>query len=144
MSSIASIANGDCSKGWWRGIVRIERIVVHVMGDMMSHPSVVAVTDATFTDQVLGASNPVLLKFEAQWCGPCKAMRPMIDEIAQEYAGRLTIGTVDVDANGQTTHRLGVRGVPTVLLFKDGQVVGQKVGLPRKADLTAMLDRMLG
>lgn len=110
---------------------------------MMSQPNVLAVTDATFADQVLGAASPVLLKFEAQWCGPCKAMRPMIDEIAQEYAGRLTVGTVDVDANAQMTHRLGVRGVPTVLLFKDGQVVGQKVGLPRKADLTALLDREL-
>lgn len=106
----------------------------------MSDAKFVAVTDASFEQQVLAAPGPVLLKFEADWCGPCQAMKPMIEDIARDYDGRLTVATIDVDQNGQTAYRFGVRGVPTVLLFKGGEVVGQKVGLPRKADLTALLD----
>ncbi len=109
----------------------------------MSDAKFVAVTDASFKEQVLDAAGPVLLKFEADWCGPCKAMKPMIGDIARDYDGRLTVATVDIDANSQTPYRFGVRGVPTVLLFKGGEVVGQKVGLPRKADLTALIDSKL-
>lgn len=109
----------------------------------MSDAKFVAVTDASFDQQVLAAPGPVLLKFEADWCGPCQAMKPMIEDIARDYDGRLTVATMDVDANNQTPYRLGVRGVPTVILFKGGEVVGQKVGLPRKADLTALLDSKL-
>ncbi|GFE84759.1 thioredoxin [Steroidobacter agaridevorans] len=109
----------------------------------MSDAKFVAVTDASFNEQVLAASGPVLLKFEADWCGPCQAMKPMIEDIARDYDGRLTVATMDVDANSQTPYRFGVRGVPTVLLFKGGEVIGQKVGLPRKAELTALLDAKL-
>lgn len=109
----------------------------------MSAANILAVTDATFADQVLGAAGPVLLKFDADWCGPCQAMKPMIAELAQEYAGRLTVATLDVDQNNQTPYKLGVRGVPTVMLFRDGKPVAQKVGLPRKADLTALIDDKL-
>ena len=101
----------------------------------------IPVTDATFAEQVLGSATPVLVKFEAQWCGPCKAMKPMVDEIASEYSGRLTVATVDIEENQQTVYRLGVRAVPTVVLFKNGTVFAQKVGLPRKSDLTALIDK---
>lgn len=109
----------------------------------MSDAKFVAVTDADFDQQVLAASGPVLLKFEADWCGPCQAMKPMVEDIAREYEGRLTVATMDVDQNNRTPYRFGVRGVPTVILFKGGEVVGQKVGLPRKAELTALLDSKL-
>ena len=109
----------------------------------MTAPNLFAVTDASFQEQVLNSAEPVLLKFEAEWCGPCKAMKPMINEIAAEYSGRLKIATLDIDQNNQTPYRFGVRGVPTVILFKGGEVVGQKVGLPRKAELTALLDSKL-
>jgi thioredoxin 1 len=110
----------------------------------MSQPNIIAVTDAGFDSQVLNASGAVLVKFEAEWCGPCKAMKPMIEEIAAEYGDRLTIATLDIDQNNQTPYKLGVRGVPTVMLFKDGKVLAQKVGLPRKADLVAFLDDKIG
>ncbi len=109
----------------------------------MSDAKFVSVTDASFNEQVLSAPGPVLLKFEADWCGPCQAMKPMIEDIARDYDGRLTVATIDVDANNQTAYQFGVRGVPTVLLFKGGEVVGQKVGLPRKAELTALIDSKL-
>ncbi|MGH8178902.1 MAG: thioredoxin [Steroidobacter sp.] len=109
----------------------------------MTHPNILPVTDASFQSQVVSAPGPVLVKFEAEWCGPCKAMKPTIEEIATEYAGRLTIATLDIDQNNQTPYRLGVRGVPTVMLFRDGQVVGQQVGLARKSDLTALIDARL-
>ena len=109
----------------------------------MSDAKFVSVTDASFDQQVLAAPGAVLLKFEADWCGPCQAMKPMIEDIARDYDGRLTVATMDVDQNNQTPYRFGVRGVPTVILFKGGEVVGQKVGLPRKAELTALLDSKL-
>ena len=109
----------------------------------MSDAKFVAVTDASFNEQVLNAAGPVLLKFEADWCGPCQAMKPMIEDIARDYDGRLTVATIDIDANNQTPYRFGVRGVPTVMLFKGGEVVATKVGLPRKADLTALIDSKL-
>src|SRR5687767_8451412 len=108
-----------------------------------NHSKFVAVTDASFEQQVLSAPGPVLLKFEADWCGPCQAMKPMIEDIARDYEGRLTVATIDVDQNNAVPYRFGVRGVPTVMLFKNGEVVGQKVGLPRKADLTALIDSKL-
>lgn len=105
----------------------------------MSQSNILPVSDSSFEAQVLRSERPVLVKFEAQWCGPCKAMKPAIEELAGEYGDKLTVVTLDIDENQQTPYKYGVRGVPTVLLFNKGQVAAQKVGLARKADLVALL-----
>jgi thioredoxin 1 len=113
----------------------------------MSEPSVGTVigtiTDVDFERIVRESPQPVLVKFEAAWCGPCQAMKPMVQELASEYAGRLAVTTLDIEASAQTAHRVGVRGVPTVMLFKQGNLIGQHVGLPRKAQLVTLIERAL-
>jgi thioredoxin 1 len=109
----------------------------------MSESNVGTITDADFERTVQAAALPVLVKFEAEWCGPCKAMKPMIHEIADEYAGKLQVAALDIEASPQTAHRLGVRSMPTVMLFNQGSVVGQHVGLPKKAQLVALIERAL-
>lgn len=94
-----------------------------------------AVTDATFDEQVLRAEGVVLVDFWAEWCPPCHAIAPVLDEIAREQAGRLTIAKIDVDANEQTPARFGVMGFPTLILFKDGQPVKQLIGARPKGSL---------
>ena len=108
---------------------------------MSDATNIIAVTDADFEERVLKAEGPVLLKFEAEWCGPCQAMKPTISELAEEYGDKLTIATIDIDQNQRTPYKLGVRGVPTVMLFNKGNIVGQKVGLARKTELAALIDR---
>jgi thioredoxin 1 len=93
-----------------------------------------AVTDDSFRQDVLEAPGPVLVDFWAEWCGPCKAVAPILDEIAREYQGRLTIAKVNIDDNPGTPNEYGVRGIPTMILFKDGRQVDAKVGaLPGSA-----------
>jgi thioredoxin 1 len=110
---------------------------------MSDSQKIIAITDQNFDELVLKADGPVLLKFEADWCGPCQAMKPAIAELADEYGEKLTIATLDIDQNQKTPYKFGVRGVPTVMLFNKGNIVGQKVGLARKADLASMIDRQV-
>ncbi len=98
-------------------------------------------SDANFEKDVLKSATPVLVDFWAEWCGPCKALGPKLDEIAKEYGGKLTVAKVDIDQNKETPTTYGVRGVPTLALFKDGQIIDQIVGNHPKENITALLDK---
>ena len=102
--------------------------------------SIVTLSDASFDEDVVNASGPVLVDFWAEWCGPCKMIAPILGEIATEYAGKVTIGKLNIDENSATPPKFGIRGIPTLLLFKDGKVAATKVGALSKAQLVEFLD----
>lgn len=101
---------------------------------------IMATTDASFETDVLQSDIPVLVDFWAEWCGPCKMIAPVLEEVAKEYEGRLRVAKVNVDDNSETPVKYGVRGIPNLILFKDGNVVATKVGALSKSQLTAFLE----
>ena len=109
----------------------------------MSSPHIVHTTDATFAQDVLKSDKPVLLDFWAEWCGPCKMIAPILDEIASEYQDRIKIAKLNIDENPQTPPKFGIRGIPTLILFKNGTVEAQKIGAVSKSQLAAFLDSNL-
>jgi thioredoxin 1 len=110
----------------------------------MSGVNTLTFTDATWDAEVLNSEVPVLVDFWAEWCGPCRMMSPTVDAVADAYVGRAKVGKLNVDDNGATGMRYNVRGIPTLLLFKGGKVVEQKVGAVGKADVQKMLDGHVG
>ena len=109
----------------------------------MSNPDIVHTTDATFSQDVLKSDKPVLLDFWAEWCGPCKMIAPVLDQIATDYAGRLKVAKLNIDENQVTPPKYNVRGIPTLMLFKNGALEAQKVGAVSKSQLAAFLDSNL-
>ncbi len=108
------------------------------MSDSIKH-----VTDATFESDVLKSDLPVLVDYWAEWCGPCKMIAPILDEAASQYKGRVIIAKLNVDDNPESAAKFGIRGIPTLMLFKDGKAAATKVGAMSKSQLTAFLDESL-
>jgi len=106
----------------------------------MSSANINPVTDDTFEPEVLNSDLPVLVDYWAEWCGPCKSIAPILDEVAQEYDGRLKVAKMNVDENQQVPAKFGIRGIPTLMLFKNGNLEATKVGALSKSQLTAFLD----
>ncbi|MFN3919608.1 MAG: thioredoxin TrxA [Methylohalobius sp.] len=103
----------------------------------------VHVTDDSFEREVLQSEQPVLVDFWAEWCGPCKMVAPILDQIAEEYQGRLKVAKLNIDENPRTPQHYGVRGIPTLMLFKNGEVEATKVGALSKSQLKAFLEQNL-
>jgi thioredoxin 1 len=106
--------------------------------DLIKH-----VSDATFEADVLNAGKPVLVDYWAEWCGPCKMIAPILDEVSATYQDKLQIAKMNVDENRDIPAKFGIRGIPTLMLFKDGQLAATKVGAMSKAQLTAFIDQQL-
>lgn len=109
----------------------------------MSSDAVVHVNDNDFNELVLESELPVLLDYWAEWCGPCKMIAPLLDTIAEEFAGKLTVAKMNIDDNAQTPQKYGVRGIPTLMIFKDGEIEGTKVGALSKVQLVEFINANL-
>ena len=101
------------------------------------------ITDSNFEETVLKSDKPVMVDFWAAWCGPCRMEGPIIDELSEEYEGKAIIGKVDIDSNQQYAAQFGVRNIPTVLVFKDGELVDRKVGVSSKNDYAQAIDKLI-
>ncbi|MEE9551816.1 MAG: thioredoxin TrxA [Gammaproteobacteria bacterium] len=102
--------------------------------------NIVHVTDSTFEDEVLKSETPIIVDYWAEWCGPCKAIAPVLEEIADEYNGKLIVAKIDVDQNQEIPQKYAVRGIPTLMIFKNGEIAGTKVGQMSKSQLSAFID----
>ena len=133
---------------WLPGIVPI---AIHPKAPLSPDPlwrpsvseNILYVTDAEFEEKVLKSSEPVLVDFWAEWCGPCKMIAPILEEISSDYAGKLTIAKLNIDDNPDTPRRYNVKGIPTLILFKDGEVEATKVGALPKSQLKDFIDTNL-
>jgi len=105
--------------------------------------SIIHVSDETFDEQVLNSDKPVIVDYWAEWCGPCKMIAPILEEIADEYEGKLTIAKLNIDDNQETPQKYAVRGIPTLMIFKEGEVAGTKVGALSKSQLSAFIDSVI-
>lgn len=110
----------------------------------MGSEHLVEITDANYEQEVLQSKVPVMIDLWAEWCGPCRMIAPIVEELAEEYAGKVKFGKLDVDANRQTATQLGIQAIPTLLLVKDGRIVKQIVGVQPKKNIKVALDELLG
>jgi len=104
---------------------------------------IVHISDTSFSQDVLESDGPVLVDFWAEWCGPCKMIAPVLEELADDYEGKLKICKLDIDANTETAPKYGIRGIPTLIVFNNGEVVGTKVGALSKSQLSAFIDSVI-
>lgn len=109
----------------------------------MSGKNVHEFNELNFDEEVLKSETPVLVDFSATWCGPCKAIAPLVDQLAGEFSGKMKVGTIDIDASPGIAQRFGIRGVPTLYVFKGGEVVGKLVGAAPKQNIAALMQRAL-
>ena len=105
--------------------------------------SIIHVTDSSFEEDVLKSEAPVMVDYWAEWCGPCKMIAPILDEIAEEYTDSLTVAKINIDENPRTPQQYSVRGIPTLMIFKDGEPIGTKVGAVSKLQLSAFIDSII-
>ena len=118
-------------------------LTIAIEEKILMSENIIHVTDATFDDQVLSSQQPVLLDYWAEWCGPCKMIAPILSEIADEYEGQLTVSKLNIDENPETPPKYGIRGIPTLMMFKNGSVEATKVGAVSKSQLIAFIDENL-
>jgi len=118
--------------------------LIDLIVPMAEHANITTLTDENFDDEVLDADTPVLVDFWATWCGPCRQIAPIIEDLADEFEGRAKIGKVDVDENPQVAQQFGIRSIPTLLFFKDGEVQEQLVGASGKKPLKQKLEQLVG
>ena len=104
---------------------------------------IVHISDTNFEEQVLNSASPVLVDYWAEWCGPCKMIAPILEEIADEYTDKLTVAKINIDENKETPEKYAVRGIPTLMIFKNGEVAGTKVGALSKSQLSAFIDSVI-
>ncbi len=109
----------------------------------MAGDKVLAVNDVNFEDEVIASDVPVLVDFSAEWCGPCRQLAPLVDQLAEEYDGRVKVAKVDIDESPATAQKLGIRGVPTIYVFRGGEVVAQQVGAAPKKTLVDLVEKAL-
>jgi thioredoxin 1 len=122
------------------GRINPEHLIIKPKRESNMSEHIRYVTDDTFSAEVLQSPLPTLVDYWAEWCGPCRMIAPILDEVAKEYAGRINVTKLNVDENQQTPQKYGVRGIPTLMLFKNGNIEATKVGAVSKSQLTAFID----
>jgi thioredoxin 1 len=125
-------------------IVAQKRVQPAVSMENTVSTAIAQVSDDQFDEQVLKSSEPVLVDFWAEWCGPCKMIAPILDELAQSYAGKLKVAKINIDHNQKTPRNYNVRGIPTLMIFKDGKVQATQIGAVSKTQLTQLIDKTIG